>query len=426
MHKRFLSLSRIVGVVVVGAACSESPSTPNPLGPGTPAFERQGQPGHGLFGIEQEFAEVSDTVPEFAGAYYDQTGALIIQLVNPSPAGVQKVVRQLERRGRRVERPTARAALHGFTELVQWRQQIRSVLPAGVYSLDVDEVSNKLQLGVFDMSIGASVRAAAVRVGIPAAAIEVVKSPRPGLRQTLRDEVDPLRGGAQITWDQTGAFCTLFISGLSPGGTAGFFTASHCSDVYAGPDGDTKFFQPVYGLWKWAGTELDDPIAFSGGTCAAGRVCRNADILFARISLRSTGANTIFKPTGAPAAGADGSITIAGTFTVIAGPPAVVGDSLQKVGRTSGWTKGAISATCVDKFTGVLKAGQEVWILCNDVSSVWSKGGDSGSPMFRPSGQNVQLLGILWGGPPGNFNETWHSPCANIAQDLPFYQAYCS
>jgi hypothetical protein len=413
-------------LVCVGMACSEPPSTPS-SGKHGATFDLRSMGTENLIGVEREFAAIADSVPEFAGFYYNATGTLVVRLVSSSPDALTRIIAQLQNRGRRVQPHVEQPASYRFLQLVEWRQAIRAVLPAGVYSLDLDEVSNTLQLGVSDLALGASIRSLASSLGIPMNAIDIVKSPAPELRSTLRDKIRPLRGGLQISWEN-GGLCTLMISGLSPTATSGYFTASHCSQVYAGPDGGdgTLFSQPIWALVFIFGGEGNDPPAFSGGSCAAGRVCRNADILFIGADGATTGGNTIFKPTGAPVAGGPGSITIAGTFTVTSGPPAAVGDSLQKVGRTSGWTKGAIQSTCVDKFTGELKAGQQLWILCNDVSSVWSEDGDSGSPMFRPSGQNVQLLGILWGGPSNNFNETWHSPCANIAQDLPFYQAFCS
>lgn len=411
-------------VLLIGlaAACSDAPMDGAKADLGSQSAQWSN-----LIGIERDFARLADTVPEFAGFYYDATGTLVIRLVDAPPDALGKVISHLQRQGRRVQPHVVRSALYRFSELVNWRQAIRRALPLGVHSLDLDEVANRLQFGVPDLALAPQVQAAAAQLGIPSNAIDIVRSPTPALRATLRDKHRPVRGGVHITWEN-GTACTLTISGLSPSADKGDFTASHCSQIYAGMDGGdgTLFFQPS-GLLNWIGGEGNDPTPFSGGSCAAGRVCRNADILFISATTDAWhGGNTIFKPTGAPVAGGPGSITIAGTFTVTSGPPAAVGDSLQKVGRTSGWTKGAISATCVDKFTGVMKAGQQLWILCNDVSSVWSEGGDSGSPMIRPSGSNVQLLGILWGGPANNFNETWHSPCANIAQDLPFYQVFCS
>jgi hypothetical protein len=88
-------------------------------------------------------------------------------------------------------------------------------------------------------------------------------------------------------------------------------------------------------------------------------------------------------------------------------PP--VGTYLDKTGRTSGSTIGQVTQSCVT-------IGQ---LVCQDISSVWSEPGDSGSPMmYWIEGSDVQLYGILWGGPNGDWNTTYSSPLAGIEADL--------
>ena len=76
----------------------------------------------------------------------------------------------------------------------------------------------------------------------------------------------------------------------------------------------------------------------------------------------------------------------------------VVGETLNKVGRTTGWTRGTVSATCVN--TNV--AGTNITQLCQGFVNAGVAGGDSGSPVFRvtnaPASGDVRLYGILWGG----------------------------
>ena len=113
----------------------------------------------------------------------------------------------------------------------------------------------------------------------------------------------------------------------------------------------------------------------------------------------------------------NGSLDIGGRFNIIIDEAAGSGQIANKVGRTTGWTQGPITRTCVD--TGV--SGTNIVLLCqnfveNTVQLV--AGGDSGSPVFRiVSGDNVALLGNLWG---GNSSGTLfvYSPIANIKSEL--------
>jgi hypothetical protein len=77
-----------------------------------------------------------------------------------------------------------------------------------------------------------------------------------------------------------------------------------------------------------------------------------------------------------------------------------IGTQVNKIGRTTGWTQGNVTNTCVT--TNV--SGSNITQLCqtfvqNPNGAVVVGGGDSGSNVFRiTDGNNVQLVGILWGG----------------------------
>ena len=105
------------------------------------------------------------------------------------------------------------------------------------------------------------------------------------------------------------------------------------------------------------------------------------------------------------------------TFTINARGIANKDASVDKVGRTTGWTRGTVSNTCVD--TGV--QGSTIVLLCQTFvtsSNVIVQGGDSGSPVFAiGSGGNVTLLGGLWGGNQSG-TQFVYSPIANIEAEL--------
>jgi hypothetical protein len=87
---------------------------------------------------------------------------------------------------------------------------------------------------------------------------------------------------------------------------------------------------------------------------------------------------------------------------------------VHKVGRTTGWTRGSVGATCVN----VNVSGSNITQLCQTLVSARVGGGDSGSPVFRRqgSGSNVTLVGILWGG--SGTSLYVYSPLSNIEAEL--------
>jgi hypothetical protein len=178
----------------------------------------------------------------------------------------------------------------------------------------------------------------------------------------------------------------------------------------------TLYYQPLDQVAdQFIGTEVADAAFFKNSNgCPAGRRCRYSDSNF------SDGDNTVSftlggieKTTGPN----NGSLTISGAFTITGEGAAVVGQTANKVGRTTGWTQGPVTRTCVD--TGV--SGTNIVLLCQafvESSVQLVAGGDSGSPVFRVvSRDKVTLLGNLWG---GNSSGTLfvYSPIAQIEQEL--------
>lgn len=79
--------------------------------------------------------------------------------------------------------------------------------------------------------------------------------------------------------------------------------------------------------------------------------------------------------------------------------PPSVGDTLHKVGATSGWTYGDVDETC--EHYSVTGAAGTIYLMCQDVVNAGADHGDSGSPVFlQVSSDTVELAGILWGGDP--------------------------
>ena len=151
--------------------------------------------------------------------------------------------------------------------------------------------------------------------------------------------------------------------------------------------------------------------------CPKGKKCRVSD------SSRAAyidGANQALGLIASTSGANNGSLNIVGSFSITSddcttlGGCLAVGTTVNKVGRTTGWTSGAITNTCVN--TGV--SGTNIVQLCQTFVSAGVGGGDSGSDVFQVTGgTNVKLAGILWGGNSGGTQFVF-SPLANVTTDL--------
>ena len=94
-----------------------------------------------------------------------------------------------------------------------------------------------------------------------------------------------------------------------------------------------------------------------------------------------------------------------------------VGEVVNKVGRTTGWTQGPVTATCVN--TAV--SGTNIVQICQNFVSAGVGAGDSSSPVFsimndpNDAYRTVELRGILWGSSGSTFV---YSPIGNIEDEL--------
>jgi hypothetical protein len=270
-------------------------------------------------------------------------------------------------------------------------------LPGTVFA-DHDEANNRLRFGVENRGAAGAARAALARLGIPASAyvIDVVAP----IHQvaTLRDRWRPTQGGIQIHFGQF--LCTMGFN-ADDGAERSFITNSHCTQRQGGVQG-TTYFQPTSTVDATViATEVEDPTYFRGGVCPRGRKCRFSDASRALYSAGVASTRGVISKTSGPN---NGDINVTGSFTVTSQDNTTttfaVGSTVNKVGRTTGWTQGNVTATCVN--TNV--SGTNITQLCqtfvqNPGGAVVVGGGDSGSNVFAiTSGDNVQLVGILWGG----------------------------
>ncbi|MDQ3997470.1 MAG: S1 family peptidase, partial [Gemmatimonadota bacterium] len=216
---------------------------------------------------------------------------------------------------------------------------------------------------------------------------------------TLRDRFRPTQAGIQIHFSLF--VCTLGFN-VSHSGGRSFVTNSHCTDHQGGVEG-TEYAQPSRSVDPTViAIEAADPEYFTwreNVACPVGRRCRYSDASRARYSDAVESSQGLIARTTGPN---NRSITVDVKnpfFEIVDQDNATtrfkIGTEVNKVGRSSGWTQGPITRTCVH--TNVF--GSNITQLCQTFVAAGVIGGDSGSPVFTISGQNrATLVGILWGG----------------------------
>ncbi len=376
---------------------------------------------------DDEFARAArNESPGFAGFYLQNDGTPMILLSDPRQRGqAQRYLAALlaeSRKGRHAkasQTPQFRTVAYDFAQLKGWFDQLDDLLGREeVYLMDVDEVNNRLLIGVRDGTAVRDIRAEAIRRGVPAAALHVELRGKTVPRQTVQDYTGTLMGGYQIQFSSSpGDICSIGFTALYDNWYT-VVTASHCTPTYLGSDGGT-LMQPTWvpGVNEVA-TEIKDRGLY--GCNGLFTSCRRSDAAYYTRTLnRSPGLVNGFIAKTSWGYHAPGSLAITGTYSIIrryAGS-APVGTWLDKTGRTTGSTYGQVTQSCVS--IGNFR--------CQDISDVHSQGGDSGSPMYVWLGNDqVELYGILWGGPNGDWNTTYSSRLSGIEQDLGGLSGLCA
>lgn len=400
------------------AACSDAlPTEPDH------AVQRPSE----LRGLHAEFERIAQEVPGFGGMYYGAEGRLHVTVVGEaSPAAVKRAI--ADRSGvaaailTKVSRPDEEIVIepgdYDFVQLARWYGQLRPALRlGGVVYTDIDEATNRLRVGVEPSASPADIAAAIAGYGVPAEAVtvEVTEKIVPLKGITLADRVQPLGGGLQLVFRNPMpgfvSICTLGFNILmnDPGRSQGYFiTNSHCSDTRGTVDGTPYHQQPIAPLNPalQIGTEvIDPPFLTSAPACPyahLGYVCRYSDAAVAAYETSRTPVRfgsiyrTEFYGTGVNV----GSTTIANGpdhFTISSEAPYPLGgETLNKIGRTTGWTRGPVIGTCGD----FVVPGTNIVMLCQDLVQARVGGGDSGSPVFQQvdDSRYATLYGVLWGG----------------------------
>jgi hypothetical protein len=406
-------------------ACSDFSTDPVPLSPArdprllAAAGERVVRSRHRT--IDDDFEVLSGQISGFGGLFFDRQARLHVFLVNGSSR--QRAVTKLQ--AFFASRPvslaggkhldvlglTVESARYDWKQLVDFRAAINTVKPVSeVHSLDIDETLNLILVGVDNEGARRRVTRRLQSAGIPTDAFQTRIVPRErDFSHSLLNTFRPVIGGVAIEWySGVGNACTTGANVRSSGSTdPRFVTAAHCSvEPYSSADA-TPMFQPNYdSQWTYyigsrsvtapRFTSTQDP------ACPAGEYCRWSDAalstyttgvrdslgFIARTELSGTWSGSIFINHAQP------------TWQITQEAPyPFVGEQLNKVGRTTGWTQGFVIADCAN-----VRGTDGTVFLCQGQVEAGAGEGDSGAPVFGIiSGSNVRLMGNVRGGISGQY-----------------------
>jgi hypothetical protein len=414
LRQRTFGFALLAAVTVALGSCSDDATLPS--APSTPSAA----PDLALAGAQQDLADdpvaLARAVPGFGGFFVDDQGTPTVYLTNPGrrAAAEQALAPWFRERNRPAVALRVLPARFTWANLERWVAQASPealAVPGAVFA-DADEAANRVHIGVEHAAAASRVRSVLARLGIPAAAAAVDVVPPIHQVATLRTSVRPVVAGVQINFP--GFLCSLGFN-ATRAGVAGFVTASHCTNTQGGVE-STPYWQPTQTANPvQIATETVDPAyktTLAG--CPSDRRCRRSDASFAKyINATKSTLGTIART----ASTTSSDLTIVGGWTITSNATSssfTIGETVNKVGRTTGWSRGKVVATCAT----VNVSGSTVTQICQTIVNAKVGAGDSGSDVFKvTSGTNVKLDGVLWGATTDGKTFVF-SPLVNITGEL--------
>ncbi len=437
------SLILLAAALLPLAACDET--APPPAGPDAgvtaagdqaaaahadhtgPPWDARGQQvpleaGNPITNLNELFAFIALEEPGgFAGVHVEDD-RFVIQMVEPgrARAGAMRWIRHFfgdQLRGMPVEfRRTDRS----FADLMSWYRTFQNVVLAhDAIWTDIRESANRLEAGLEPGSDFEAVRTALADAGVPTEVYALVQDRSESLAlQTLDDKFRPVVGGVNTN------DCTLGFNVRHWDWGQAFVTNAHCTanvglvdtTAFAQPDGTPFLGIEVVDPPFWTGTH---PV--TGEECIywAFNGCRYSDAVLVNYDPEagvSDSLGYIARP-GCVDCEGPGQIVIDDQdpdFTLIDEKRVFAeGQSVGKIGNTTGWTNAEVNQTCIDVDPNNFEDDVDFFppntaLLCqvdldDDSGDPLGKPGDSGSPVIADivDGQ-ARLLGILWAASDGS------------------------
>lgn len=319
-----------------------------------------------------------------------------------------------------------------FQTLEDARARMRDVLTIkGVTFLDLDESCGCINVGIADASLAQQVADFAKAAGVWVQVKTEIAAPYVEQQMTLQSQFRPTMGGVQIM-NEGGGICSLGLPVFSfSAGRHGFLTASHCTQGARGGVRPSEFFQ-AGGLMNQdkIGNEFTDPALFTNATdtnCPVNRLCRYTDVAFGEYGFSwQFMVGRVKQPAARCGSGVTcglGVTRATDDIRMVGGISGLfMGTVVDKIGRTTGWTSGAIIGTCVDSTVNTRDAMGNIvdsgmTMLCQNRVDADSEPGDSGSSVFEFNDRTDSGLfaGVHWG---GNGTTFIYSPVEMIDREL--------
>jgi len=362
----------------------------------------------------------------FGGFWYNSDGQVVVGLVDPADL---KIAERLIRPWLGESEPSgfvAQQVDYPFLLLAAYRTVLRGHVFRidGVTALGVDETNNRVVVATADASHNTQVRDLLASLDIPEQVVRFETRPRMQQRSALFTDTTikgPHPDGViEAGWQMLNVgseICTVGFTALDPSDySEHFVSASHCTTTDFGSDGDS-IFQPN-GSYSYIGREVLDPATH---TCFF-QACRDADaaLFSAAIPIRLSEIARTIDRNDCESCQADTTLhsTSPQIHVRARNDHNYDNEILDKVGRTSGWTYGAVESTCMDIYGWF-----STIISCTDFvdfsTGTSTQGGDSGGPVFKMLQTGMaELRGIVLGYIGGPYGDAVMSDLYQIELDL--------
>ncbi|HEY5219378.1 MAG TPA: hypothetical protein VIJ16_06205 [Gemmatimonadaceae bacterium] len=428
-------MQRIPVLALAAATLSAACSTP--FTPPTDSHARvaqQSSPARSIRTYDDALAEVAARQPAFAGLWFAD-GRLHVAMTDlaPGSAAARSAITAVFADPRLGTAPIVLDQVpYSFQKLAAWSANLPAAFSIpGVVSTNIDEVRDKLAVGVTSASAGVKVAAYLENFGVPAGAIRTFeREPAVLTSSSLGGEVREIIGGVHMDLPATGSWCTLGFN-VEIDGEPAFATNGHCSNEWGTSGDGTDYWQAfrtvqsdyvgAEGVESQIFTNSTDSRCpdteyyckwsdFSTGTYTDSMASQQAMGYFARPTTRTRFDSNLVIDSLNPAL----AITNKVLFPV-------VGDTVDKIGARTGWTYGPVTSSCVTEF--VSNGVQAYYFICSDEAAMGVNHGDSGSGVFvyGAVGDTASLAGQMFAGYNSNghlLTVTIFSPLNNIQSEF--------
>ncbi|MGH7574794.1 MAG: hypothetical protein ACREM1_06670 [Longimicrobiales bacterium] len=409
---------------------------------------------------EDELLRIERDLPGFGGMYVD-TSTQRLTLFVRNPRDVQGATNALrnaaldtESRARIPEISglassdiDLRQGEYAFSELVAWKDQLFSRLSGvdALLSIDADESRNQVAIEIAHPGARSDVRAVLSTAGVPESAVRIEIGTPVSMLADLTQQRRPAVAGYQIRSETSLCAMGWNVRTIQEG-EVGFFTASHCSrfGLGSGATGET-IYQRNVDPRDDIGTVRRNTAWTPPGSCGAPvdpfppgtypHRCTNADAMFVRAFTSADISGQVAITTELQDRNNRPGTRTIDFFTgnIIVGG-VLAGQLTDKVGRTTGWTRGTNTGTCMTVRVNDGHPTDEYAVFCaGRITSASVGQGDSGAPVFRRSGSTMLAAGVLFAGgrmnrdtgdlmicdrPPGEQCNIFYSPWSRVESHL--------